>query len=231
MNILIIDCAGHNLRTGLLYNDNKYEELVSDSAGNHSENIIVQIDNLLQSNGLNLDAVDALSINIGPGSFTGLRIGMAAVAALSQAKSIPITGFNAFEAIAHDLKSHNGDFLAVIPCRGDEFYCAHYQAAPGRVELIGVYQIIDIKKYPEPLENLRLIGSGAEKFYGKVAEDTRSKVVLDENWDKFPELRSFAELTVANFEEKSCAGHNPPDLFYLALSQAEVKHGQKKSDN
>lgn len=231
MNVLVIDCSGHNLRTGLLFREDEFQELISDSSGNHSENIIIQIDNLLKSNNLKLADMDALSINIGPGSFTGLRIGMAAVSALAQAASIPITGFNAFEAIAHDLRSCAGDFLAVISCRGDEFYTAQYRAASGQVELIGEYRIIDIKKFNAPSQKLNLIGSGAEKFYRKLSDDLKSEFILDDDWEQFPCLRSFAELAVENLEIKSNAGHKPPDLFYLALSQAEVKYGQNKSLN
>lgn len=205
--------------------------MFSNSSGNHSDNIILQIDSLLKAAGISLAALEALTVNLGPGSFTGLRIGMSVVTALAQAAKIPIVGFNAFEAIAFDLKTAEGDFLAVIACRGDEYYAAQYKASSGQVELIGKYSIININAYRTPSQTLRLIGAGAEKFYYNLPDRSSGKLVLDNEWAEFPTLKSFAELTKENFEEKASPGHNPPDLFYLALSQAEVNYDRKKYNN
>ena len=143
MIVLCLDSSGHFLKTGIFNNGERLAEAVSDSRGNHSEKNILQIARMLAEAGKKLDDIGLLAINLGPGSFTGLRIGLAAMAGISQARAIPLAGHNAFEIIARDILDLNGKVWALIHCRGEEFYCARYETRDKRVELIGDYLILN----------------------------------------------------------------------------------------
>jgi tRNA threonylcarbamoyladenosine biosynthesis protein TsaB len=227
MLILCLDSSGKNLRTGLYKNGDVLSEITSDSMGNHSEHIIHQIDNMLTETSKVLDEVNLLAINIGPGSFTGLRIGMAAMAGISFARNIPLAGFNGFEVIAEDLRFSHGKYLALIQCRGDEFYSAEYSVMDGSVTLMSDYKIISTSSMNLNDVELTLVGPGAGLYHNMTAENVKHKFNMASELHDIPSLMSLAKLAVSN----SIDAQKIPELFYLAPSQAEVNYDRKKAEN
>ncbi len=228
MNILCLDSSGYFLRSGIYSENSKLAEAVSDSQGNHSERIIYQVDNMLRDAGLQLDDLEGLAINLGPGSFTGLRIGLAAMAGISASQKLPLAGFPAFEIIARDLAGRDGDYLALIPCRGNEFYSARYKVSGNKVALTGGYRVISPERQESPKESVILIGTGAERFYELSTDNDRKKLKLQENADRFPGLKSLAALAVDRIKQDYSFDDGIPNLFYIAPSQAEVNYARKK---
>jgi len=227
MLILCLDSSDRHLRTGLYENSDVLCEITSDSMGNHSEHIINQIDSMLTQSAKVLDEVDMLAINIGPGSFTGLRIGMSAMAGISFSRGIPLAGFNGFEIISEDLKSANGKFMALIQCRGEEFYCAEFDVSDNDVGLKSRYKIVSANTLSKTASELCLVGPGAKLFLDNATDDIKHKFKMSSELNDIPTLRSLAVLTLSNptVDEKI------PDLFYLAPSQAEVNYERKKAGN
>jgi tRNA threonylcarbamoyl adenosine modification protein YeaZ len=230
MIILCLDSSGHFLKTGIFDNGERLSEAVSDSRGNHSEKIILQIARMLDEAGKKLDDIGLLAINLGPGSFTGLRIGLAAVAGFSQAKAIPLIGCNAFEIIARDIPALNGNIWGLIHCRGEEFYCARYEGSNKRVRLVGDYSILNPRKLELSKSETILVGSGATRFHGLLDNDQKQHYGVAKNMIDIPNLNSLAELAREKAAGQKFTGGYIPELFYLSPSQAEVNYA-RKNDN
>ncbi len=230
MIVLCLDSSGHFLKTGIFDNGERLSGIVSDSRGNHSEKIILQIAGMLDEAGKKLDEIDLLAINLGPGSFTGLRIGLAAMAGISQAQALPLAGYNAFEIIARDILALNGKIWALIHCRGEEFYCARYEAHDKQAEPVGEYSILNPHKLKSAESDTILVGSGARRFYNLINDEHRQRFSVAENMLETPSLYSLAELAREKAAGQKFAGGYVPELFYLSPSQAEVNYA-RKNDN
>ncbi len=230
MLILCLDSSGPELKTGLFDGNACLAESSSDSMGNHSERIIFEIQQILDGAGKYLKNIERLAINLGPGSFTGLRIGLSAMAGLSLSRAIPLVGFNAFEIMAEDIKDTEGNYLAVIPCRGDDFYSAALVAGSGKASRASNYKIMSPDNTEEISGKQILIGSGAENFLRKSPKNLKKNFVLSTEFKEFPTLKSMSHLSAKNNIKKS-DNLSIPELFYIAPSQAEVNYARKRAGN
>jgi tRNA threonylcarbamoyl adenosine modification protein YeaZ len=107
---------GISLKNGLLS-----ESAIADRF-KYSESIFPQIASLLERNGLTVESLNGVIVCSGPGSFTGLRVGMAAAKGIAVAGKIPLVGISIFSSLAARLFSEYGPTAVVIRSRKDEYY-------------------------------------------------------------------------------------------------------------
>lgn len=96
-------------------------------AGSHARTLLPLIDEVLQAAGLELGALDLLAVSIGPGSFTGLRIGLAVVKGLALSTGAPLVGVPTLEAYARALGPRPGSVWPILDARKGEVYAAGYR--------------------------------------------------------------------------------------------------------
>lgn len=123
-NILAIDSSSNRLILGLMYEGDKLvksDDLVDKS---HGQMIIKKINDLLISANLKINSVDAVVVQTGPGSFTGLRIGIAAAKGFAVAFNIPIVAINLFEIAAYKLRNHDIYINVIVPLKKDQYFIA-----------------------------------------------------------------------------------------------------------
>lgn len=120
MKILAIDTTRDSLTVVLTDGDKYFSKVGAATKEGHSPNIIPFIDELLNRAGISLPSIDAVAAVVGPGSFTGIRIGVATANAIAFALNLKRIEVNSFELLA-DAKS--GDFICVIDAlHGNYFY-------------------------------------------------------------------------------------------------------------
>ena len=231
MLILCLDSSGPFLKTGLFEDLNCLNQSSSDSRGNHSARIILQIENVLRESGRKIDQVDLIAINLGPGSFTGLRIGLAAVMGIAGARGIPVVGSNAFEMIRPALKDKTGRFLALILCRGNEFYCAEFESDSDQVRQMGACRTVTVKDFEQSSQEYFLVGQGAGRFFELASDDLRKRLKTEPEHDDLPRLADLARLSYTKHQSEEKAQAGLPELFYLAPSQAELNYAKRQSEN
>jgi tRNA threonylcarbamoyladenosine biosynthesis protein TsaB len=157
-----IVCAAALVENGKLLSENYLTE-----PHIHSEKLLTVIDEVLNTN----KYFDAVAISIGPGSFTGLRIGLSVAKGLAFASARPVVAVSTLEALAYNLIAHDkikdGALICpLIDARRDEFYTALYRANVNGFSIILEPQakrfedLLDI--FPD--EELNFIGDGIEKF-------------------------------------------------------------------
>lgn len=127
MIVLAIDTAGTGC-SAALYDSNR--DVVLGAAGEdigrgHAERLMEFVDGALDAAGLDLPAIDRIAVTIGPGSFTGIRVGVAAARGLALALGIPAVGISTLSALA---AGRNGPLLVAIDAKRDEVYWQAFAA-------------------------------------------------------------------------------------------------------
>jgi len=135
MKFLCIDTTTAALFVGVYNNGFKQSECFDDGGFVHSRNLISVVDNVLSKSGLSVGDMDFIAACIGPGSFTGIRIGVTAVRALCQTCDKPAFAVNSLYLRAYNVINtiKNKVVVPVIPCVRDIVYYCGYQ---GKEEVI-----------------------------------------------------------------------------------------------
>lgn len=130
----------------------------------HAESLHVFIDDVLKLAHLTLQEIDAVAISKGPGSYTGLRIGVSAAKGLCFALNIPLISVSTLKALAYQLKIDDGCIVAMLDARRLEVYSAIFDASFNDIRNIEA-QILNEDSFSEYLNQglVYFIGNGVEK--------------------------------------------------------------------
>lgn len=93
----------------------------------HSENLMPMVDQVLRLYGATVNELELLAVNVGPGSFTGVRIGVSTVKGLAFPRALPCAPVSTLEALAESLSGVQGTVCALMDARRGQFYCALFQ--------------------------------------------------------------------------------------------------------
>tara|TARA_R110001606_G_scaffold399222_2_gene582473 strand:- start:137374 stop:138069 length:696 start_codon:yes stop_codon:yes gene_type:complete len=137
MNILALDTCTESCSAALLYQGEVFECSEMTRRG-HSELILGMLDNVLAQAGIGISVVDALAFGCGPGSFTGVRVGVGVAQGIAFSRGIPVIPISSLAAVAQGAADElNLEYLAVaMDARMGEIYCASYHRENGLVKLI-----------------------------------------------------------------------------------------------
>ncbi len=126
MKILTIDTASKNAIVAITENEEKIIELNNEEEKTHSQKLMPMIEEAFQKTKLSLDDIKLIVCCLGPGSFTGVRIGIATAKAFADSKSIPVVGVNSLEALAYSLEKE-GNICALIDTGHENAYVGYYK--------------------------------------------------------------------------------------------------------
>lgn len=146
----------------------------------HSQTLLPMTEALLNTCGVTVGELDFLAVTRGPGSFTGLRIAMAAVKGMALAAGRPCVGVSTLEALARSLSGFEGSAAAVMDARCGQVYTGLFSLSDGKVERAvgGEDAAISIEELGERLGDLKkpvfLVGDGAELCYNRLSESPPS---------------------------------------------------------
>ena len=171
MKLLAIDSACKSAGVALFENETLLYEVQLHQTFTHSETLLPLCVQALQMTHLSLTDLDAFAVNLGPGSFTGLRIGLAAVKGLCFSQQKPCIGVSTLEALAYHVPLE-GSLLCALDARRNEVYYACFERKQGIVQRISTdssdvcTNLIDIAaRLPQPLF---LVGDGAHLVYDAI---------------------------------------------------------------
>lgn len=130
----------------------------------HAESLHVFIDTVLKESNTTLDALDAIAVSKGPGSYTGLRIGVSAAKGLCFALNKPLISTSTLEALAYQVKPESGCIVPMLDARRMEVYSAIFDENHHLVRETQA-QILDEHSFEDYLQQLKVyfVGNGVEK--------------------------------------------------------------------
>lgn len=137
----------------------------------HSQVILPICRDVLKSAGTELSEIDGISVASGPGSYTGLRIGIAAVKAMCFALDKPCIGISTLESLAYNVSLRKGLICAVMAARLDLVYCAVFRSDGRNITRLSKDEILPISELKSRLEamdgDVVTVGDAAEKLVGE----------------------------------------------------------------
>ena len=164
MKILSIDTASDLCTVAILENENCIKEIIVNDARNHSEKIMPVIEQALQKANLKLKDIDLFVCDKGPGSFTGIRIGVGTVLAFQDSLNIPCVGISSLEALAYNVKQ-DGLICSLIDAKNNNVYIGLFKSTNN--EYSQIYNL-EFKTIDEAIAILRefntpisFVGDGA----------------------------------------------------------------------
>lgn len=177
----------------------------------HAERLHVYINELLKEANVKLEALDAIAVSKGPGSYTGLRIGVSAAKGLCFALDKPLISISTLEALAHQVKIEDGFIIPMLDARRLEVYSAVFSAKQKQVRAIEA-EVLDKTSYLNYLEKNKVyfIGNGVEKTKALI---THENAIFIEN--KLPSANEMSALGYAKYKKSDIEDVAYFEPYYL----------------
>ncbi|WP_068541116.1 tRNA (adenosine(37)-N6)-threonylcarbamoyltransferase complex dimerization subunit type 1 TsaB [Thermodesulfatator autotrophicus] len=199
-------------------------EITLSSQETHSRRLMLAIDYLLKQLKLGLKDIAAIGIGLGPGSFTGLRIGLATAKGLHLASGLPLIGISTLKALAYSLVFSEKPVCAALDARRSQVYAAIYKPKDGHLEEIMPPALLSPEKLASRIkEPAYFVGDGAKTYFSLFKETLENKFLMAP-----PNLRHIRPANVAFLARRRYLNgkvDNPFRLLpiYLRPSEAELK--------
>ncbi|MCX7982423.1 MAG: tRNA (adenosine(37)-N6)-threonylcarbamoyltransferase complex dimerization subunit type 1 TsaB [Syntrophales bacterium] len=181
MKILALSTARKDASVALLEDEHVLCEVYTDDGRQHAETVMLAIDRVLKDSHLPLEELDLFACATGPGSFTGLRVGMATVKGLALVMGRPIVGISSLEAIAFAVGVQNMPICVLMLARPGFVYGGLYclssegeTIALDREKFCSLEQIFD----PLPKGNILFVGDGATFYRQKIEERLNGQAII-----------------------------------------------------
>lgn len=234
MKILGIDAATQVAGVGIVDETKVIAEGWLNTGKTHSQRLLPLLDSLLQNSQITWDDIHGLAVTVGPGSFTGLRIGLATVQGLAQVLRKPVAGIVSLDALAENVAGVSGLVCPILDARKNEVYTALYRSEEDRMIRLSPYQAINpevlLKELVSLDEKVTFLGDAVPVFQDLI------KGVLGERAFFAPLTRNLlrgvevAALGMKKFQQGQAENYFEIKPFYLRPSEAEVKwakiHGE-----
>jgi tRNA threonylcarbamoyladenosine biosynthesis protein TsaB len=197
--------------------------------GTHSERLMPSIHTLFQEASLSVGDVQGIALALGPGSFTGLRIGVSTVKGLAYALRVPVAGIPTLDALAHNVRFASSLICPILDARKKEVYAALFREnGNGGLEKTSADWLLA----PEDLcsrisEKTIFVGNGTEVYGEFIREKLGSHALFAPPELSLPRAVNIARLSLAQFRKGLTL-----DLFsftpsYIRRSEAEIQYEAK----
>lgn len=230
MKILCLDSATESATAAILEEDKLLGEITFNYKKQHSTIMMPMIDSLLKNTGLSIDDIDGFVVSKGPGSFTGLRIGMATIKGLAQPTEKPFISISTLDALANNLFFTGGIICPIMDALRGNVYTNFYRFNGDMLVSMEESQILSLEDLIQKLRNFKepiyFIGDGTYKFK-QVLMDSLSNVFFAPAHLNVVKASSLGEIGM-----KLLKSGTKEDIFtsaptYLRPSQAEREYEEK----
>ena len=227
MKYLVLEGSATAASCALLEDQKVLGEFYVNIPQTHSQTLLPMAESLLMTCGTAPADLDFFAVTRGPGSFTGLRIAIAAAKGLAMAAGKPCVGVSTLEALARNLSGFEGTAAAVMDARCGQVYAGLFDLREGRVTRGSEDSAVSIPELGKKLAGIKnpvfLVGDGAELCYNRLSEDGDfgGRLRLAPPHLRYQRAAAAGAAALAAWERNE--GMDPGELVpaYLRLPQAE----------
>lgn len=232
MKVLSIDTSSVVATCAVLDENKILGEYSLNQNVTHSENLVPMIKEIMDGLNLKVNDIDIFAASVGPGSFTGLRIGIATIKSLAHVVDKPVVGVSTLEALAFNIPYFSGILVPIIDARRNRVFSGIYRWKDNK--------LINIKS-PSPLELDELIstlksydekilfnGDGTLVYKDKIMEKLNGRVYFSPISTNMPRASSVGELAIIKAKEGKTESYFELVPQYLRESQAQRSLKNKK---
>lgn len=238
LDILAIETSGSVAGAAVLSEGKLLAECYQDTGLTHSQVILPMVERVLDMAGMACADLHAIAVDVGPGSFTGVRIGVCLANGMADALNRPVVSVDSLEALAYDMPLFDGLVIPMIDARGDQVYAACFDTTEGYPKRVSKYfagSIFDFVKRIPQSKQLMFVGDGVSrnrpflmaqfpgvKFSGGGVNRPRASVIG---------ALAGAQLDRMEWEEEEVDVNARAVPLYLRAPQAERLRAQKEQGN
>ena len=159
MKILAIDTSSSICSVAILEDDKLIDKNELNDGKTHSENLMPLLDELLKRNSIDIKNIDLIACCVGPGSFTGIRIGVASIKPIAEVLNIKIASVMSLEALARNVEGKE-TIVSLIDARNNQVYCGIFDKEYNKKEEYLADDINEIIAVLKKYENITFVGNG-----------------------------------------------------------------------
>ena len=209
--ILNLETATKNCSVALAKEGNSIAcKEIAEQNFSHAEKLHVFIEELLAENNLQFSDLNAIAVSQGPGSYTGLRIGVSSAKGFCYALNIPLIAVDTLQLLAKQIQIEDGIIISMIDARRMEVFTAFYDKNQQQIRTTQA-EIIDENSYQEILEKMHLVGDGTEKFKKILTHEKfvfHSEVI-------FPSAKEMSKLSFEKYKKSDFVDVAYFEPYYL----------------
>ena len=224
MLTLAIDTATNQVGVAFGRNGRVLGEVRLDGGRRHAEQLAPAIEYLASELALDFDQLSFVAVGIGPGLYTGLRVGITTARVMAQALGIPVVGIPSLDLVAYPWRATRRQIVAVLDARRKEVFSARYWPVPGGLQRDGEYTVGSPANVAAEIvasgAEVLLVGDGGLVYADAFAGLDRVEVLGVSA--AAPSVTALVELASARFEREEF--QLPADVapLYLRHSDAEI---------
>ena len=230
MKILAIDTSSKICSVTIFEDTNPIIELQNDDEKTHSVKLMPMVDKAFNETNLTLDDIDLLVCSLGPGSFTGVRIGIATIKAFADAKNIPVVGISSLEILAYNVKelplSSNSLVCSMIDAKNENIYCGLYKFSKNSCNQLSIFAEnihTSIEKIKEialeyNYKDIIFVGDATLLYKDLLVSSFTTPIFAEDNIQKGSSIAIAGYFKYSNKEYGDSSSLSP---IYLKKSQAE----------
>lgn len=224
MKILGIDTSSSSLSVAVMDDDLLKGEFTLNHKLTHSEQMMPLLDSLLSHLELKMADIDLIGVSVGPGSFTGIRIGVAAANAMAMALDIPVVGISSLEAMAYTAGETAYTTVSTFDAQRDRFYFNAYKFENSELKALEAEDVLekeDLIKKLESYDKVLLLGDAVF-----INEELPLNVKKAKRAVRYVRASSVCELAHRDYLLGKTGFAVP---VYLRKSQAEIQFEERMS--
>lgn len=222
MKILAIDTTTKFL-TIAIYIDGKVGEYNLEVGRQLSNLITLSIKRVLDAVNLEVKDIDYFACGLGPGSFTGIRIGVATIKGLSWIRNKPVIGISTLDILAQNVKDTDKQIIPVIDAKRNLVYSAIYKKKSGLLKRIGAYLLVSKEELCKRAGKNSIILGDAISLYGdSFVKNIKGAQILDKDY-WYPKAHNLIALTLEKIKAKKFKDAFNIKPIYLYPKECQIK--------
>lgn len=230
MKILAIDTSAKVASVCIAEDASVVYECSLNAGLTHSERIMPMVEQALVFSCISLEDIDLLACAVGPGSFTGIRIGVAAIKALSHALGKPCAAVNTLDALALNAHIHDGIIVPIMDARCNQVYTAIFDKDYCRIIQPDALHIDELCNKLEEFEGpIYLVGDGVAPYGASVSQRLGCKVVCVNENIAMHRASSVALAALHMAEQGLLTDYKSMNPVYLRKPQAEREYEKRST--
>lgn len=222
MKILAVDTSSKICAVAILEDNKVIDEIKLDNGKTHSENLMPIIKEILDKNNLTLKDMNLIAVSVGPGSFTGIRIGIATIKPMAEVYNLPVASVTSLETLARNIENKEKDFtiISVIDARNNQVYAGFFDTEYNLKEDEIAEDIDEVLKKAGKYSKIIFVGDGAIIHKEKIEENLKDRNIIFTKENNQSAINT-GKIGYKKFLEKNLKNADTILPIYLRKSQAE----------
>ena len=227
MKILGIDTATKSLSLGI-YDDGRVYECELESGRKLSSLLAPVTARCLEAAGLEVADIDYFACGLGPGSFTGMRIGIAFIKGMAWAAKKPVAGISTLDILAKNVSGASEEIVTAVDAKRDLIYCSIYKNKNGVLKRMAPHMLLSPDQLLKKVKpNSIILGDAAGLYKELFLRRVKGAVVLDrDHW--YPKANNLIELALARIKGKELTDCFRLKPIYLYPDECQVRRASNR---